>query len=120
MARGKVTVKFNHFPAVIAALPRELASGLDSFVNELETELKARVWRRYGVIADTVQDRDPRKLNATVSVGLHLKRGFYSRFNEWGTVKQAARPVVGPVAHESEPKLVDTMTTHIRRACNAK
>lgn len=120
MGRGRVVVRYNHLPAVIRAFPRELSDGVDEFANHLEVELKARVWRRTGVVAETIQDRDPSALHATISVGLHEARGFYSRFNEWGTVKQAARPVVGPVAHESEPVFVDIMTKHVRKACEAR
>lgn len=120
MGRGTVRVKYNHLPAVIAALPKEIGRGLDEFVDHLDSELKARVWKRTGIVASTIQDRDPAALHATISVGLNKDKGFYSRFNEWGTVKQGARPVVGPVAHESEPKLVEIMTKHVKRACDAR
>lgn len=120
MGRGRVYVRYNHIPAVRRAIPRELSAGVDEFSEHLEIQLKARVWRRTGVVADTIQDRDPSKLHATISVGLRESRGFYSRFNEWGTVKQAARPVVGPVAHENEPVFVAIMMKHVQKACEAQ
>lgn len=120
MGRGRVVVRYNHLPAVMRAFPREMSNGIDEFVLHLEVELKSRVWKRTGVVAETIQDRDPSTLHATISVGLHQARGFYSRFNEWGTVKQSARPVVGPVAHESEPVFVRIMEKHIVKACEAR
>jgi HK97 gp10 family phage protein len=120
MGRGTVRVKYNHLPAVIKMLPKEIGRGLDEFVDHLDNELKSRVWRRYGIVTSTIQDRDPAALHANISVGLRSDRGFYSRFNEWGTVKQSARPVVGPVAHESEPKFAQIMEKHIKRACDAQ
>jgi HK97 gp10 family phage protein len=117
---GRVVVRYNHFGAIARALPRALGSGMDEFVERFDNELKSRVWRRYGIVAETIQDRDPAALHATISVGLNKARGFYSRFNEWGTIYQSARPVVGPVSLENEPVFVDVMTKHIRRACEAK
>lgn len=120
MGRGRVVVRYNHLKAVRAALPVEMGNGVDEIVDIIDAKLQIRVWRRTGILAETIKDRDPRKLHATISIGLNKGRGFYSRFLEWGTVKLAPRPVVGPVAHESEPIYVSVMTKRIRKACNAK
>jgi HK97 gp10 family phage protein len=120
MGSGTIRVKYNHLSAIAAAINPEIGNGIDETANKMEDELRGRVWKRTGVVMETIQDRDPSRNHATISVGLHLARGFYSRFQEWGTVHQSARPVVGPVAHEWEPKFVDVMADHIRRACDAK
>jgi len=119
VGRGRVRVKRNDLPKIILALPGALEKGLDETVSEMENVLRGRVWKDTGVVMETITDRDPAALHATISVGLHKARGFYSRFHEWGTVKMNARPVVGPTAHEFEPKFPVIVGKHIRKACGA-
>lgn len=120
MGRGHIVVKYNHLAAIAAALPQEIGDGVDETANGINDALRGRLWKRTGVVVSTVQDRDPSRMHALISVGIHHGRGFYSRFNEWGTSKQAARPVVGPVAHEWEPRYYQVMIKHIKIACGRR
>ena len=43
---------------------------------------------------------------------------FY--IQEWGTVKQAARPIVGPTAHVFEPIYAHKMGEAVKEACDAR
>lgn len=112
---GRIRVKYNRLPAIAAALNGALGNGMDESVDVLDQRLNERVWRDRGLLAETIQDRDPSRLHALISIGLNKGRGFYSRFLEWGTSKLAARPVVGPTAHQFEPKMVTIFMKHIRR-----
>jgi HK97 gp10 family phage protein len=115
---GRVVVRYNKIPKIKVAINPALGDAMDESVDTLDTTLNERVWRDTGILAGTIQDRDPSRLHALISVGLNKGRGFYSRFLEWGTSKLAARPVVGPTAHQFEPKMVTIFTKHIRRACS--
>lgn len=112
---GRIRVKYNHLPAIAQRLNGALGDGMDESVEVLDRRLNARVWRDRGLLAETIQDRDPSRLHALISIGLNKGRGFYSRFLEWGTSKMSARPIVGPVAHQFEQKMVEIFTKHIRR-----
>ena len=112
---GRVRVRYNRLPAIAAALNGALGDGMDESVDVLDKRLNERVWRDRGLLAETIQDRDPSRLHALISIGLNKGRGFYSRFLEWGTSKMAARPVVGPTAHQFESKMVEIFMKHIRR-----
>lgn len=113
---GRVVVRYNKLPAIIKRINPALGDAMDESVDTLDTRLNERVWRDTGILAGTIQDRDPSRLHALISVGLNKGRGFYSRFLEWGTSKLAARPVVGPTAHQFEQRMVAIFTKHIKRA----
>lgn len=117
MGRGRIRVKRNDLPKVIERIKPALKDGMDEAATVLGNTLDGRVWRDTGMIASTITDRDPSALHVTISVGLHKAHGFYSRFHEWGTVKMAARPVVGPTAHEFEPIFPEIVGKHIKKAC---
>jgi HK97 gp10 family phage protein len=116
---GRVVVKYNKIPAVKAAMVKALGDAMDESVDTLDSTLNERVWRDTGILAGTIQDRDPSRLHALISVGLNKGHGFYSRFLEWGTSKMSAQPVVGPTAHQFEPKMVSIFTKYIKRAAGA-
>lgn len=119
--RVKVRVKTNHVPAVMAALPREIDGAVKTEAREMATELQGKVWKRYGYIKGaTVPRTATAQYHAEVWVGYNRDQGFYSRFQEWGTIYQAPRPIVGPTAHEHEPLFAQRMTRAVKDACNAR
>lgn len=111
------TVRRNDFGRIAAALPRQLEHGVDRAGEELADLLRPIVWVDTGVIKSTIKEQGPGKLHATVWVGDHKGRGFYSRFLEWGTVKMRARPIVGPTAVLFEPRYAQIMAETVRAAC---
>lgn len=110
-------IKRNDFPKVIRQLPHEMDKELGDFADGLSVALSDRVWRDTGVIRRGVDVYERDFLYARIGVGWYLKNGFYSGFNELGTVKQVARPVVVPLAHESEPVFSSYIEKAIKRAC---
>lgn len=117
---GRVIVRYNHLPAVIAALPKAIEDGVDETANDMATELKGTLWIDTGLVRRVTVDRPEGSLHAEVWIGYNRGRGFYSRFREWGTVKQAARPIVGPTAHRYEQIYARKMAKKIREACRAR
>lgn len=117
---GSVKIRYSHLPAVAKAIPREEEDAIDEFVDKLSDELRSVVWRRLGYISASIKDHSLDPLHADVWIGQIGAIGFYSGFNEFGTVKQAPRPVVGPTAHAMEPVLVEVVTRHLRDAANAQ
>lgn len=115
-----VTVKYNHLPAIIAAMPKEIADGVGDAADDLTETFKATLWIDTGLVRRVTSVHDERALHAEVWIGYNRGHGFYSRFQEWGTVKQAARPIVGPTTHAYEPAYAKNMADHVKKACNAK
>ena len=121
---GRVRVRYNKLPKIIAAWPGDLEDGVDGTADDLATYLKPRVWRDTGVVMRTTVAKPEGALHAEVGVGHHLGKGFYARFWEWGTARpnaygitiQPPKPVVGPAAHAHEPIFADNMTKAIRKA----
>jgi HK97 gp10 family phage protein len=117
---GRVVVKYNHLPAVAAALPKAIDRQVDETANDLSTELKGTLWIDTGLVRNVTVDRPEGSLHAEVWIGYNRGRGFYSRFQEWGTSRQAARPIVGPTAHRFERIYAKDMAQSVRKACNAR
>jgi HK97 gp10 family phage protein len=117
---GRVVVKRNDLPAIIAALPRAIDDGVDETANDMATELKGTLWVDTGLIRRVTVDKPEGVLHAEIWIGYNRGHGFYSRFQEWGTVKQAARPIVGPTAHRYEGIYAKNMARAVKRACNAR
>jgi HK97 gp10 family phage protein len=116
---GKVTLVYSKLPAIAHALPDEEEKAIDVFAEELIMALKGAVWKRHGYIGASVKDHSLDPLKADIWIGVIGAIGFYSGFQEFGTVKQAARPVVAPTAHMMEPRLVAIVSDHLRQAANA-
>lgn len=118
--RVKVKVKSNRVPAVEKAMPDKVDGAVKAEARDMAAELKAIVWYRYGYIKGaTVPRTATPQYHAEVWVGYNREQGFYSRFQEWGTIYQAPRPLVGPTAHEHEPKFAKRMADAVREACSA-
>jgi HK97 gp10 family phage protein len=117
---GSVQIRYSNLPAIARAIPREEEAAIDDFATELMDYIKSSVWKLRGFVAASVKDHSLDPLHADIWVGEVGAIGFYSGFNEFGTVKQAPRPVVGPAAHAMEPRLIAIVTDHIRKAADAK
>ena len=114
-----VRVVRNRIPSIISRLESDLDKGIKDAGNDLASELKgaaASGWKA-NKIPTTIRQFSQQKLNAKISVGWNKGAGFWSRFLEWGTVYQGARPVVTPAVHAFEPKLANTMGKAMRKAC---
>jgi HK97 gp10 family phage protein len=114
------TVRYNHFGAIGKAMPRHIEDGVDGCASEMSIQFKGTLWEDTGMIRRVTTDKPEGKLHAEVWIGYSHGRGFYSRFQEWGTIYQRARPIVGPTAHRFEPQFALEMAQEIREACEAK
>jgi HK97 gp10 family phage protein len=115
---GRVKVVRNEFPEIIRDLPDAVDKGAKETADHMASVVADRVWHLLGFVEQASVDR-PSTKGALYEVvcGFNRGMGFYSRFNEWGTVKQAARPIVGPTAHEFEPEYARVMSRFVRQAC---
>lgn len=116
---GRVTVKRNDLPEIIKKLPRAIDDAVDEQARVMAKEIQQVVWYRYGYIEQATQARTAGEMHAEVWCGFNRSTGFYSRFQEWGTRYQAARPIVGPNAHANEPVYAKRVADAVREACNA-
>ena len=112
-----VVIKRNDVLKVRNARQDEIGDALDDFCEDLADVYRGTVWRRLGFIQGTIQVRELSEWSAEVVVGWYLGAGFYSGFQEFGTTRQAARPVVRPGAHEAEPVFASFVESAIKRAC---
>ena len=118
---GRVVVKRNEFPRIIRDLPDAVDAEAKDTADRMANVVSSRVWRRWGYVDQaTVSRGSQRGALYEVTCGFNRSTGFYSRFHEWGTVKMAARPVVGPTAHEFEPEYARTMGNAVRDACGGR
>jgi HK97 gp10 family phage protein len=110
-------VKRNDFARVATRLRPELEQGIDAVAEEMMNILRPIVWFDTGVLRGTIKEQAPGKLTARVWVGVNTGRGFYAAYQEFGTSRQAPRPIVGPTAHLFEPRYAQRMTAAVRTAC---
>jgi HK97 gp10 family phage protein len=115
-----VTVRSNHFGAIAYAMPREIDEAVLGEAEDMATELKQTLWIDTGLVRRVTVARDLGRYHAEVWIGYNRGKGFYSRFQEWGTRFHAARPIVGPTAHQHEPLYAKRMTAAVRKACAAR
>lgn len=112
-----VRVRYNHLGAVARAMPVEIDRAVDDTAQAIVRELKLTLWVDTGMIRRVTVDRGQGQNHAEVWIGYNRGRGFYSRFQEWGTVKQRARPIVGPTAHRYEAHYRRRMVEAVVKAC---
>jgi HK97 gp10 family phage protein len=112
-----IIVKRNDVGKVRNALQDEVGHALDDLATDLADLYRGTVWKRLGFIAGTVTTRDLSEWAVEIVVGWYGGAGFYSGFQEFGTVKQAARPVVRPGAHQAEPIFASYVESAIKKAC---
>jgi len=112
---GRVRVKRNRLGAIAAALPGAIGQGVQDSARNLRTDLEPKLWRRTGELVTTAVVVQTGPMSAVVGVGEEGGHGFYAGFQEWGTSKQAARPVVGPAGHQHEPVFVRDVAEAVRK-----
>ena len=117
---GSVKIVYSHLPAIARAIPDKEADAIADFSKEMIDALRGAVWVRYGYISASVKDHSLDPLYADIHIGEIEGIGFYSGFNELGTVMQSPRPVVVPTAHLLEPRLTVITTEKLREAANAR
>lgn len=114
---GRVRVVRNDLPKVIRKLDENVDKAVDDQARALSKDLSAIVWYRYGYIEDATVPRVRGVNHAEVWVGFNKSTGFYSRFQEWGTIHQAPRPIVGPETFRHENIYARRMTRAVKSAC---
>jgi HK97 gp10 family phage protein len=125
------TVKYNHLGAVAEELPDRIGKEVQNVADEMVLQLKSTLWIDTGLVrrvttVDSGQDAGAdvdaagAGMHAQIDVGYNRGHGFYSRFNEWGTIKQAARPIVGPTAEAFRPRFAQEMGQGVAEACEAQ
>ena len=112
-----VRVKRNDFPKIIKKLPRAIDEEVDEGAADLSSALKSRLWVDTGLLRRVTTDHPPGRFHAEVYVGYYLGHGFYSGFQECGTRRQVARPIVVPTSFEFEPVYAGNMARAVRNAC---
>jgi HK97 gp10 family phage protein len=113
-------VRYNHLGAVGKRMPRELDKGVVEVSEALTRKLKTTLWIDTGMIRRVTTEKDIRPLHAEVWIGYYLGHGFYSGFQEFGTYRQVARPIVTPTAHQHERQFRMEMAERVRKACDAR
>lgn len=115
---GRVRVVRNDLPKIIRRLPDAVDKEAMDSAKAMSVDLSSKVWFEWGWIEQATFARSSVKGKiAEVVCGINRGHGFYSRFQEWGTVYQGARPVVGPTAHQWEPIYGRRMAAAVKRAC---
>lgn len=110
-------VRRNDLSKVIRDLPKAIEGAVDDIANDLVDVLEQRGWKRTGTAVRTIEKRTIGPMAREVTFGWYLGRGFYTGFQEFGTVHQGARPVVRPAALEAEPVFTRYMEQAIEKAC---
>jgi HK97 gp10 family phage protein len=113
------TVRYNHLGAVARHLPKNIDDQVQKTGDDITNILKLTLWVDTRMIRRVTTKVSDRPMHAEVWIGYNRGHGFYSRFQEWGTHKQAARPIVGPTAHVFEPIYAEQMTSAVRKAAFA-
>lgn len=111
-------VRYNHLGTVGKRLPRKMDDTVQDAAEAMARELKSTLWFHSGMIRRVTTERNQQPLHAEVWIGYYLGHGFYSGFQEMGTTRQVARPIVGPTAHRMEPQYRLEMAQAIREACD--
>lgn len=114
---GGLRVIRNDFPKIIARLPDAIDDEVDEAAHDLSSVLKGILWVDTGLLRRVTTDHPPGTNHAEVWIGYYRGHGFYSGFQEFGTRKQAARPIVVPTAHAFEPVYAANMARAVRKAC---
>lgn len=114
----RVRVKKNKLPLVMSRLSDNIDDEVKSAAEDLTDYLKGVLWERSGLLRRVTTEHEEGTFHSEVWVGYYLGHGFYSGFQEFGTVKQAARPIVGPAAFEYEPVYASNMARAVKRACD--
>ena len=112
-----IRVKWNRLPGIVARLPQAIDEEVDEAGKDLAGYYRRVIWRDSGLLRRVTNPETAGRNHAEVEVGYYLGHGFYSGFQEFGTRKQVARPMVVPGAHIFEPIYAANMGRAIRKAC---
>lgn len=112
------TVEFNHLPKIIGRLPKAIDEEVDDAGEDLAAMLKGILWIDTGLLRRVTTNHPPGTNHTEVQIGYYRGHGFYSGFQEFGTRRQVARPIVVPSAHAFEPVYASNMGRAVRRACD--
>lgn len=93
-ARITASVQFNRFAALAQAAEQETAAIVRETAERVELDARVRVPRRTGALFRTIRYRAEGKTGAVVTAGDN--KAFYAHMVEFGTVRKAARPFLGP------------------------
>ena len=115
----RVTIHSNRLGTVSRAVRDEVEKGVDDAAEAIMSDLRSAVWKRKRYVERSVKDHSTDAMRAEIWIGVRGAIGFYSGFQEFGTVKQAPRPVVGPIAAENAGSFEGHVRDAIRRAANA-
>lgn len=107
----------NDFPTVISRMQRGIPDAVDRSGTELADYLEPLIWVDTGVLKGTARTESTGRTSVQVAVGWNTGVGFYAAYQEFGTRKQRARPVVGPAAMLHETRHAQIMADAIREAC---
>ena len=108
----------NDFPTVISGMQRNIPKGVDTAGTELEDYLEPLIWVDTGVLKGTARTESTGRTSVQVAVGWNTGVGFYAAYQEFGTSRQRARPIVGPAAMLFELRYAQIMADAVREACS--
>lgn len=111
-------VNYNHLPKIIVRLPKAIDEEVDEAAIDLAVTLKGILWVDTTLLRRVTTDHPPGNNHAEVHVGYYRGHGFYSGFQEFGTIRQVARPIVVPTAHQFEPVYASNMGRAVKKACD--
>lgn len=111
---GRVRIVSNKLPQIESRLESVVQKGVENAGEELVTELKGTVWHRWGYVERATRTY-PLAGGIAVGVGEEHGHGFYAIYNEFGTSKQGARPVVTPAAHAFETRYGEIVAEEVRK-----
>jgi HK97 gp10 family phage protein len=110
-------VKRNDFPKVVEAMGRKIPDGVTRTGTEMQEHLQPIIWIDTGVLLGTTRVDSTGRTSVQVAVGWNTGVGFYAAYQEFGTSRQRARPIVGPTAMLFEPRFAKIMADVVREAC---
>ncbi len=115
---GRVRIVSNRLPQIESRLESVVQDAVQKAGDELVNTLQGAVWHRWGYVERSTQTY-PIANGVAVGVGKTGSGsqgwGFYAIYNEFGTSKQGARPVVVPAAHAFEPRYAEIVGEEVRR-----
>jgi HK97 gp10 family phage protein len=96
-----VEIRYNHFPRIAAALPREVGEIVQRAAFEVEAQAKIIVPVDTGTLKGSIQTEPEGATAQIVYTPMD-----YSVFVEYGTVKMGAQPFMTPAAETVRPGFI--------------
>jgi HK97 gp10 family phage protein len=118
MAKEAVTIKltkeFDRLPSLPAEVRRRLSLVVRKTAKDVEARAKTRAPVDTGALKNSIQARPRDELTSEVVVGQE-----YGLYQEFGTVKMAARPFLRPAVEEVAPAFEAAVTQAIEEAARS-